>query len=758
QEIMRISKYTSVPSKDIDNERNEGALSEHGVTSEPLWVQGTNSPPEHEDSYETMEEHEIMLSKERGEDDTIVEVSENWDKEDYSKNNKNEKSIIPCLIIATVFIIAWVGSTIIYAYYRSGDSTPTNGSLNSIQFDDIYNGSFYPKWTSLVWSTTDDDGVFIYQDSDYNIILEQVSDGSKKTLVKGIDITDPSGSPLDYFEFFVSADNQYILFGTNFTKGWRHSYTANYYIFNISSKTSFPLTKEIDSNHQAVISYAEWSPVGHDIAFVKDNDVYVSLGLTEERRITYDGSDVVFNGVPDWIYEEEVLASKYALWWSPDAKRIAYLRLNESEVPEYRFPLYVDGMHVEPYVKEVVMKYPKPGYPNPIVTFHIYDTTTPLISQSGAVNFINDFPSDNKIITEVCWAGNDNVLVRVMNRVQDIARVVLVNPVTRNGTTVREENADKMDGGWFEITRSWVYLKKGGSIRQDAYIDVVVNNGYNHLAIFSPLTSSSPRYLTSGNWEVVDGVQAVDRKRELIYFLSTEKSSMERHLYSVSFDGKTRTALTPTDETAYYSVIFSPGAEYYNLKYEGPDVPWQKVLKVSNSSFEIVLQDNNYLNELLKTFDLPTINRFTVESEGNQLNVMEIRPPGMDLTGREKHPVLFHVYEGPTSQYVNTKFNLDWHSFLASSPRLKYVVVLVDTRGTGFKGRAFRCSVRKHLGEFESTDIINSAKYFASLPYVDSSKMAIWGWSFGGFITSKVIETDSGVFQVGMAVAPVTDW
>ncbi|CAG8752414.1 17865_t:CDS:2, partial [Cetraspora pellucida] len=503
---MRISKYTSVPSKDIDNEHNEGALSEHGEIPEPLWVQGTDSPPEH-DSYETMEEHEIMLSKERGEDDTIVELSENWDEE-YSKNKKNERSILPCLIITAVFIIAWVGSTIIYAYYRSGDVASTSTSLNRIQFDDIYNGSFYPHWTSLRWSSAGgDDGVFIYQDDDYNIILEQISDRSKKTL------------------FFVSADNQYIMFGTNFTKGWRHSYSANYYIFNISSKTSFPLTKEIDSNNQAVISYAEWSPVGHDIAFVKDNDVYVSLGLTEERRITYDGSDVVFNGIPDWIYEdvisnitvstEEVLASKYALWWSPDAKRIAYLRLNESEVPEYRFPLYVDGMHVEPYVREVVMKYPKPGYPNPIATFHIYDTTTPLISQSGAVNFINDFPSDDKIITEVCWVGNDNVLVRVMNRVQDIARVVLVDPVTRNGTTVREENADKMDGGWFEITRSWVYLQKGGSIRQDSYIDVVVNNGYNHLAIFSPLNSSSPRYLTSGNWEVVDGVKAVDRKREL---------------------------------------------------------------------------------------------------------------------------------------------------------------------------------------------------------------------------------------------------
>ncbi|CAG8532746.1 8338_t:CDS:10, partial [Scutellospora calospora] len=560
----------------------------------------------------------------------------------------------------------------------------------------------------------------------------------------------PSGYPLEFFEFFVSPDNQYVLFGTNYTKGWRYSYTANYYIFNISSKSSFPITKEIDSTHQAVISHAQWSPVGHDIAFVKDNDVYVSLGLKEERRITYDGSTVVFN--------EEVLTAKFALWWSPDAKRLGYLRLNESEVPEYRFPLYVDGMHVEPYVKEVVMKYPKPGYPNPIVSFHIYDTTTPLVSQSGAVTFINDFPDNDKIITEVCWVGNDSVLVRVMNRVQDIARVVLVDTISRNGTTVREENADIIDGGWFEITKSWVFLEKGGSIHQDSYIDVVVNNGYNHLAIFSPINSSTPQYLTSGNWEVVEGVKAVDRKRELIYFISTEKSSIERHLYSVSFDGKTKTALTQTTETGYYSVDFSTGAEYYNLKYEGPDVPWQKVMQVGNTSFEISLQSNNGLKGLLEAMELPTIRRFTVESEENQLNVMEIRPPGMDESGHERHPVLFHVYEGPTSQYVNTKFSIDWHWFLASSPQLKYIVVLIDTRGTGFKGRAFRCSVRKHLGEYESTDVINAAKYWASLPYVDSGKMAVWGWSFGGFVTSKIIEMDSGMFQVGMAVAPVTDW
>ncbi|RHZ80639.1 hypothetical protein Glove_134g248 [Diversispora epigaea] len=777
---MRITKYDSLPSKESEVERSEYIndinlnnystrdLSEAGESSssesqqqQQQQQQWTLSEKKFQDNEEEEvvnfrqeekmegEEKEIML-KERGEDDTVVDVEETWDGEEgYTKRSKRERSILPCLIIAGIFIFAWVGSAVLYAYYRS--SISSQSTLSRIKFGDVYNGSFYPSYTSLVWSTTDgDDGQYIYRSGD-SIVVQSAKDNSKTILVDGTYI-----SELKYFSFSVSPDNQYVLLGANKTKGWRYSFTANYYIFNISSKETLPITTPIDTTHQVIIAQAKWSSVGHSLAFVKDNDLYISVDLKEEIRVTYDGSTVVFNGVPDWIYEEEVLANNFAFWWSPNATQIAYLRLNESLVPEYRFPLYLNGMLATPYAKEVIMKYPKPGYPNPVVTFHIYDTSTPLISQSAAIPFTNDFADTDKIITEVCWAGNDNVLVRVMNRVQDIARVVLVNAGNRSGITVREENAETKDGGWFEITRSMVYLNKSGGITQDSYVDVVVNNGYNHLAIFSPLNNGTPKYLTSGNWEVVGGVKAVDYTLKLAYFMSTEKSSIERHLYSVTLDGLTKTALTNTDEAGYYEVSFSKGAKYYNIKYEGPEIPWQKVLKVDNSSFSVSLQDNNKLKSLIKTIDMPTIKYSTVESDGNQLNVMEIRPPGMDETGREKYPVLFHVYGGPTSQLVNKKFFFDWHLYVAS--KLKFVVVTVDTRGTGYLGRKFRVCVRKHLGEYESIDSINTAKLWAKLPYVDSSKIAIWGWSFGGFLTSKVIEADSGIFQVGMAVAPVTDW
>ncbi|CAG8482185.1 9727_t:CDS:10 [Funneliformis mosseae] len=751
---MRIMKYISLPSKETEHDPRITSVNEAGELADPQWNNSADSPGSDNIRFDnTEDERETMLNKERGEEDIVVDMDESLDALNYGKE-KRDRSILPCLCIAGVFILAWIVSAIIYGFYKTGASSAEN-LANRIQFDDLYNNSFYPEFKNLIWNMADgEDGTFVYRDHHDNIILERISDRKKETLVKGTDIIDHDGTPIFYSDFSISPDSNYVLLSINKTKQWRYSHFSNYLIFNITSKSIFHLTKPIDDDHQAVLSYAQWSPVGHTVAFIKDNDVYISVDLVDERRITFDGSAVVFNGMPDWIYEEEVLKADNAIWWSVDGKRLAYLRLNESEVPEYRFPMYMTGFEVAPYPREVVLRYPEPGYPNPIVTLHVYDLETPLRSQSGFIRFEDDFPDDDKLITEVMWAGNEKILVRVMNRVQDIARVVLVDTNTRTGVTVREENADKMDGGWYEINKSWVYIKKTGSLEQDAYVDVVVNQGYDHLALFSPIGSNTPKFLTSGNWEVDGGALAVDYDRELI----TEKSSTERHIYSVTWDGKYITPITDISSEGYYSASFSPGAQYYNLLYEGPGVPWQKVLKIGDKDFGMVLTENNELKEIMNSLELPTTKHLTIEINGTAFNAIEIRPPGMDDSGKEKYPVLFNIYGGPASQLVNTKFTMNWHTFLASSDRLKYITVLVDTRGTGFQGRSYRCIVRGRLGEIESEDIINAGRHWANLPYVDSNRMAIWGWSFGGFLTTKVIESDSGVFQVGMAVAPVTDW
>ncbi|CAG8586218.1 1220_t:CDS:10 [Ambispora gerdemannii] len=751
---MTDTKYVSLPGSESEAGQNSAAASssiEDSSTTENEENRNIGNP-----------ENERMLVKERDED-TIVEMEEpeeRWvEPSDYDiDQSENEQSLRPCLIIAAVLLLIWLIAAIIY-YTLFGTKNDGGGSDTSkrIGFDDFLSGLYRPIWKELEWSaTSEEDGVFAYRDNSKNIIMEHIADNSKKVLVSGGDIVDPYGEPIDYFSFEVSSDSLYVLLGTNQLKQWRYSQYANYWIFNITSKKTFPL---VPDDQHAKIAYATWSPEGHSVAFVKNNDLYISIDLTEERRITFDGTDNVFNGVPDWIYEEEVFASNYALWWSPEGTKVAYIRFDETEVPEYRFPLYMKSFFGEPYTDEVVMKYPKPGYPNPRVTLHIYDIAdSSVVEQSEAISIANDFDEHDRLITEVTWAGDNYLLVREMNRIQDIQRVVLVDVASRKGNTVREENAEEQDGGWFEIAQSIVYIPESDTHKKDSYIDLVNNNGYNHLALFSPIDSPNATFLTSGEWEVVDGVEAIDYDNEIIYYISTEKSSIERHIYSITFDGKHKTALTDTSKPGHYSVDFSPGTKYYNLKYEGPDLPWQKVLRVNESKFENILEDNTYLRHLLENKELPTIHRTSIISGGIEMNALEIRPPHMDKSGHQKYPVMFRVYGGPCSQLVDNRFGIDWHTYLVSSMNPNFIVVIVDGRGTGFKGRAFRVGVRNRLGELEATDVVNAGRYWCNLNYVDCDRIGIWGWSYGAYLTGKVVEANSGIFKLAIAVAPVTDW
>ncbi|KAG9292736.1 hypothetical protein G9A89_008324 [Geosiphon pyriformis] len=702
------------------------------------------------------EENSYML--EERDQETIVDVEEEpWiNTNDFKMINYDEWSLRPCLLIAGCLILAWVAAVVIY--YSTGgkkDDSKSPDPSRRITFEDSVSGVFVPSSKELEWSTTSaEDGVFTYRDQEDNIVLEHIADGSKKIIVNGKDIVDPYGETISYFSYSMSPDSLYMLLATNRTKQWRYSYYANYWIYNLTSKSVFPLTAEIDT----MVAYAEWGPRGHNVAFVKSNDLYISVNLSEERRVTFDGTPNIFNGIPDWIYEEEVLTGNSALWWSPEGTRITYLRLNETNVPEYRFPLYRKNPMKDSYTEEVVMKYPKPGYPNPLVSLHIYDLHSPMTIQSEAIPFKNDFDVDDRIITQVVWVGQDRILIREMNRVQDIQRTVLVNVLSRKGTTVREENAEQEDGGWFEVTPSIVNIPQSKKREKDAYIDLVHRNGYNHLAIFSPLDSDKPQWITGGDWEVVKAASTVDLDQEIVYYISTEKSSIERHLYSIRFDGTNKTALTPIDKPGYYSVDFSPGKKYYHLKYKGPDVPWQKVLKVGDPKFENVIEKNDLLRQLIANKDLPDIRRFTIQSGGIEMNAMEIRPPLMDDSGQKKYPVLFRVYGGPCSQMVTQRFAIDWHTYLASSLDHEYIIVLVDGRGTGFKGRQFRVGVRNQLGKLEAHDVVNAGRWWCRQKYVDCERLGIWGWSYGGYLTSKVIETNSKVFKLGIAVAPVTDW
>ncbi|KAK9766567.1 Dipeptidyl peptidase 4 [Basidiobolus ranarum] len=651
----------------------------------------------------------------------------------------------------TTFTIKRMGGA---QHMEDGSFRNISSSRGRFQFNDIFHSDFYISRKDLNWlKTPDGDGSYIVKENG-QMLLKSVANNSSYVLIDRRIL-----SKIPYFEFSVSPDLQYIMFAVNGEKVWRHSYTASYLIYELNTGLVRSLTRP-----NAKINLATWSPTGHSVAFVRENNVYVRLNLELEIQITFDGSAQVFNGIPDWIYEEEVYQSNRALWWSPDSTQIAFLRLDESEVPEYIFPMYhSDDNGDDPYVKEVSMRYPKPGFANPLVSvmlYNIYDNQPPTpFTPIAPISFGDGFSPEDTLIVEVVWmtSTSTHLMVRMMNRVQDKLRMFLVDVAKKTTSLVRTEDSD--DGAWIEThqTLQFIPANKKYDLAESGYIDIVIHNGYNHYAIFSPISSKEPlRYLTQGDWEVVEKPKAIDIQNGVMYYISTERGSVQRHLYSVTLDGKTKKLLTPGPVDATYDVSFSPSSQYYLLSYNGPDIPWQKVKKVADPDFAIDLEKNQKLKDKLDTYDLPLRRYKRVKIGNNEFNALEIVPP--DFQEDKRYNVLFNVYGGPGSQLVSQAFKLDFHTYLVSDTHIPTIVVIVDGRGTGYRGRKFRTCVSQNLGKLETQDQIDVARHWASLDYVNPENLAIWGWSFGGFVTSKAIESNSGLFKLGIAVAPVTNW
>jgi dipeptidyl aminopeptidase len=316
-----------------------------------------------------------------------------------------------------------------------------------------------------------------------------------------------------------------------------------------------------------------------------------------------------------------------------------------------------------------------------------------------------------------------------------------------------------LDGGWFEISQKTKYIPADPAKNRpaDGYIDTVIHDNGDHLAYFTPLDNPEPIMLTSGNWEVESAPSAVDLDRNLVYFVGTKESSIQRHVYSVRLDGKDLSPLTDTTIEGYYGASFSKGAGYMLLSYQGPKIPWQKVVSTPSnpSQYEHIVEKNDELADSAKKYELPVEIYGTITVDGVELNYVERRPPHFDE--KRKYPVLFQQYSGPGSQQVTKKFGIDFQSYVAAN--LGYICVTVDGRGTGFIGRKNRVLIRGDLGHWESHDQIAAAKIWKAKKYVDGSRLAIWGWSYGGFMALKTLERDAGeTFSYGMAVAPVTDW
>ena len=352
------------------------------------------------------------------------------------------------------------------------------------------------------------------------------------------------------------------------------------------------------------------------------------------------------------------------------------------------------------------------------------------------------------------------MLVRETNRESDTLKVVLIDVEKRSGKTVRTENVAELDGGWFEVSQKTKFVPADpeNGRKDDGYIDTIIYEGYDHIGYFSPLDSNEPIVLTKGKWEVVNAPSRVDLKNNIVYYISTEKSSIERHAYAVYLNGTGKREVIKESGSGYYDASFSAGGSYALISYQGPGIPWQKIISTpsSNETYERVLEENQALERFVRKHELPILNYQTIDVDGFQLNVLERRPPHFSEKKKSIRSCSTSIAD-PGSQQVSKQFKVDFQSYLAAS--LGYIVVTVDGRGTGYLGRELRCITRGNLGYYEAHDQIAAAKIWAAKRYVYADRLAIWGWSYGGFTTLKTLEVDGGeTFKYGMAVAPVTDW
>ncbi|KAF7937010.1 hypothetical protein BELL_0639g00070 [Botrytis elliptica] len=738
-------------------------------------------PPRGEMAYADDEHTQIHLDEEEEKD---------YDMEDgaFLTNGSTNKSVDKKLrrliwIIGGVFIGAWVLALFIFlgkqAYKHSSESphdpqaTSSRGSGKKVTMDQVMGGQWRATKHSISWieGANGEDGLLLEQGSvgkDY-LIVEDVRTQSPSavgtldtmTLMKN-GYFEVAGRSLTPSKVYPSKDLKKVLVATDVQSNWRHSFYAKYWIFDVESQTAEPLDPvDLDGR----VQLASWSPQSDAIVFTRDNNMYLrKLASPTVVQITVDGGPEFFYGVPDWVYEEEVFAGASATWWDDSGNYIAFLRTNESEVPEYPVQYFVSrpsgkdplpGEENYPEVREI--KYPKAGAPNPTVDLLFYDISKAEVFE---VKIAGGFEPKDLLITEVVWAGSTGkALIRETNRESDILRVVLVDVVAREGKTVRFTDIAKLDGGWFEVSEDTRYIPAdpANGRPHDGYIDTIIHENYDHLGYFTPMDNPEPILLTSGDWEVVKAPSAVDLKNNLVYFVSTKESPITRQVYSVKLDGTDMKAITDISTEGYYGASFSKGAGYVLLNYNGPNIPWQKVISTpsNNNQYTHVIEENKELADMAKKHELPILIYQTVTIDGFELQVVERRPP--HFNPKKKYPVLFYLYGGPGSQTVSKSFGVDFESYIASN--LGYIVVTVDGRGTGFIGRKARTIIRGNIGHYEARDQIETAKIWASKKYVDESRMAIWGWSYGGFMTLKTLEEDAGeTFSYGMAVAPVTDW
>lgn len=601
-----------------------------------------------------------------------------------------------------------------------------------ISLEDIWkNGTFSQKSVSGFNSMNDGKHYTSFWQNpltkkNYVLVYEYASGKVSDTLVREQDLI-VDGKNIELQNYSLSNDENKLMIASDIEAIYRRSSLENNFIYDIKSKKLNAISGKGKQK------YALFSPDGSKVAFVRDNNLFViDLATNTETALTSDGkNNEIINGGTDWVYEEEFEFAR-AFSWSPDGKKIAYYRFDERAVKEFSFSKY-GGLYPEEYR----YKYPKAGEDNSLVSIHIYD----LASSKTTTTDIGT--EKDQYIPRIKWASDAELCVLRMNRLQNKLDYLLADANTGATKVLLTEESKT----YVEVNDDLSFLKN------KQFIISSEKDGFRHLYLYD-MAGKQVNQLTKGNWDIT-GFYGVDEKNGVLYYQSAESSAMQRGVYSLALNTLEKKLLST--RAGSNDAVFTSSYDYFINYYSNANTPLIVSLNDKTGKPLRILEDNMKLRDKLNEFVYNKKEFFKMNtSENIELNGWMIKPTDFDAS--KKYPVLMFVYGGPGSQQVLDSWggaNLMWYQLMAQKG---YIVVCVDNRGTGARGRDFKNCTYMELGKLETIDQIEAAKWLGKQAYVDANRIGIQGWSYGGYMSSLCITKGADVFKAAVAVAPVTTW
>ncbi|XP_065332431.1 venom dipeptidyl peptidase 4-like isoform X1 [Cloeon dipterum] len=683
--------------------------------------------------------------------------------DDKSRGRCSRKTLIftggltTIVVVVVVVLLLTLGGN-----DQGGNSSESKDPRPPFSLENYLDGNFSAVRFNASWIS---DSELMYTNKLGELVLLDVLTNKTETL-----LTPQEDERLSIsFVKQLSADKQFLLIAYDYQKKFRHSYYANYTVINLSTKVATDLIRPDGSQRLQLV---KWAPQGNALAYVGNYNIFYKKAADDKDIVTLtntDKPDILYNGIPDWVYEEEVIGDNTAMWFSPDGSKLAYITFDDSNVKIMNFPYYgqPDELFFQ-YPIDIKIRYPKPGSPNPTVTLNSVDLTVP----GSTVPVVLTPPAEvgeDHIIATVTWTKVNEVLAVWMNRVQN-RMLITTHDAAGSGSPVTVLDKQQENG--------WVDQFVPPKVSADGNRFLIIssqNQGtvgdFRHLTMVTKDVSKGAKAttaLTRGEF-VVTSIVGWDETDGKIYFLATSpKDPAQQSLYSVSDN-----VASPSDPECiscgvrvtdsrlactYVAASFSKAHSYYTITCNGPDVPGVVIFN-KNRDRLAVWEENTRLFDFMNTHSRPTSKRLFVDVPGGMQAYAEmLLPPDMDTSGNTKYPMLINVYGGPDSSQVNDRFKGDWGTYLTTNKSIIYAYI--DGRGSGLKGDNVLFAGYRKLGSVEIEDQINVTRHLQdTFPYIDKTRTAIWGWSYGGYSTGMALAKDtSGVFRCGISVAPVTDW